>query len=81
MRSARGIPYSWDMIARPCPVCRTPAPWEGNPSRPFCSERCRLRDLGAWSAEAYRIPVNPTDSQEEAWSEGAGHGHPPPPIL
>lgn len=26
--------------------------------RPFCSERCKLIDLGAWSQETYRIPVN-----------------------
>jgi endogenous inhibitor of DNA gyrase (YacG/DUF329 family) len=30
--------------------------WEGNPDRPFCSERCRLIDLGAWASERYRIP-------------------------
>lgn len=31
-------------------------PWEGNPHRPFCSERCRLVDLGAWLDERYAIP-------------------------
>jgi endogenous inhibitor of DNA gyrase (YacG/DUF329 family) len=30
--------------------------WSSSPSRPFCSERCRLIDLGQWSEEAYRIP-------------------------
>jgi endogenous inhibitor of DNA gyrase (YacG/DUF329 family) len=30
--------------------------WEGNPHRPFCSERCRLIDLGAWTEGRYRIP-------------------------
>jgi len=29
-----------------------------NPSRPFCSERCRLIDLGQWASENYRIPDN-----------------------
>jgi endogenous inhibitor of DNA gyrase (YacG/DUF329 family) len=38
-----------------CPQCGTDAPWTGNPSRPFCSERCRLIDLGAWVSEEYRI--------------------------
>ena len=39
-----------------CPVCRTPARWEGNPYRPFCSERCKLQDLGQWASESYRVP-------------------------
>jgi len=38
-----------------CPHCATPTHWEGNPHRPFCSERCRLIDLGAWADEEYRI--------------------------
>jgi len=38
-----------------CPSCKKEAPWEGNPFRPFCSERCRLLDLGKWAAEEYRI--------------------------
>ena len=28
-----------------------------NPWRPFCSERCKLVDLGAWADESYRVPV------------------------
>lgn len=43
-----------------CPACAGEAPWEPNPWRPFCSERCRLTDLGAWAAakspEWYRVP-------------------------
>ncbi|MBI2209939.1 MAG: DNA gyrase inhibitor YacG [Deltaproteobacteria bacterium] len=39
-----------------CPICRAEVSWEGNPHRPFCSERCRLIDLGAWSEGRYRIP-------------------------
>ncbi|MBX3024907.1 DNA gyrase inhibitor YacG [bacterium] len=42
--------------ARPCPACRRPTRWAGNPHRPFCSERCRMADLGAWAAERYRVP-------------------------
>jgi len=30
---------------------------KANPYRPFCSERCKLIDLGAWASEAYRVPV------------------------
>ena len=39
-----------------CPNCRRPTTWDGNPHRPFCSERCRLQDLGNWASERYRIP-------------------------
>ena len=41
-----------------CPQCGAPTPWsESNPYRPFCSERCKLIDLGQWASEGYRIPV------------------------
>ena len=39
----------------PCPVCKKGKAWKENPFRPFCSERCRLIDLGKWAAEEYRI--------------------------
>ncbi|MDH4187550.1 MAG: DNA gyrase inhibitor YacG [Nitrospira sp.] len=42
-----------------CPICSRPAPWERNPWRPFCSERCQITDLGAWALERYRIPGAP----------------------
>jgi len=42
-----------------CPQCGKPARWDPtNRFRPFCSERCRLIDLGAWANENYRIPVS-----------------------
>jgi uncharacterized protein len=42
-----------------CPQCGKPAHWDpSNRFRPFCSERCRLIDLGAWANENYRIPVS-----------------------
>ena len=44
-----------------CPTCREPIVWEGNADRPFCSERCRLIDLGAWASERYRVPGEPVD--------------------
>jgi endogenous inhibitor of DNA gyrase (YacG/DUF329 family) len=52
-----------------CPTCRRPATWEANPHRPFCSERCRLVDLGNWAAERYRIP-----GEEIAPEEGGSDG-------
>lgn len=47
-----------------CPSCRTTVPWNGNPFRPFCSERCRTLDLGAWLTEHYRIPVEEPEAGE-----------------
>jgi endogenous inhibitor of DNA gyrase (YacG/DUF329 family) len=38
-----------------CPRCGELTPWEENPYRPFCSERCKLIDLGKWIEEEYRI--------------------------
>lgn len=41
-----------------CPQCGADAEWSAaNKFRPFCSERCRLIDLGAWASESYRVPV------------------------
>lgn len=47
-----------------CPSCGAPVPWRPeNPWRPFCSERCRTIDLGAWASEAYRVPVSGQDGE------------------
>ena len=32
--------------------------------RPFCSERCRLIDLGAWASESYRVPVEEQNGED-----------------
>jgi len=40
-----------------CPTCGKKQTWNPeNPFRPFCSERCKLIDLGAWAEEKYRVP-------------------------
>ncbi|MSP38692.1 MAG: DNA gyrase inhibitor YacG [Deltaproteobacteria bacterium] len=44
-----------------CPTCRKEVSWEGNPCRPFCSERCRTIDLGAWTEERFKIPGDDDD--------------------
>lgn len=47
-----------------CPRCGTPVEWTAAfPYRPFCSERCKLIDLGGWANEDYRIPVQ--ESKDE----------------
>jgi hypothetical protein len=41
-----------------CPQCGGESIWRAdNKFRPFCSERCKLIDLGAWASESYRVPV------------------------
>lgn len=41
-----------------CPTCGARVPWTPESKfRPFCSERCKTIDLGAWANESYRIPV------------------------
>ena len=52
-----------------CPQCQQPAAWTGNPDRPFCSERCRLIDLGAWIDEGYRIPADSNNANSDVTSE------------
>ena len=40
-----------------CPTCGQRVKWtRSNPDRPFCSERCKLIDLGAWADEQHSIP-------------------------
>ena len=46
-----------------CPICRQDVSWEGNPHRPFCSERCRLIDLGNWANGQYRVPAEEMNSE------------------
>jgi endogenous inhibitor of DNA gyrase (YacG/DUF329 family) len=39
-----------------CPHCGIEHAWDiGNKARPFCSERCKLIDLGKWANEEYRV--------------------------
>ena len=50
-----------------CPTCLARVKWTpANPFRPFCSERCRLIDLGAWAAEEHRIAgAEPVELDED----------------
>ncbi len=52
-----------------CPICKGQAGSEGNPFRPFCSERCRLIDLDNWLSERYRTSTA-ADNREENGSGG-----------
>ena len=46
-----------------CPICHKPVKL-ADPFMPFCSERCRMIDLGAWASESYRIPEPAGKGQE-----------------
>ena len=53
-----------------CPTCGTAVQWDTtNAFRPFCSDRCKLIDLGAWASEGFRVPA-------EAPPEDATFGDP-----
>ena len=53
-----------------CPQCGATVPWAPESTwRPFCSERCRTLDLGAWASEAYRVPVVKSDDDDEKTPE------------
>jgi endogenous inhibitor of DNA gyrase (YacG/DUF329 family) len=55
-----------------CPQCGKPVEWTPeNRFRPFCSERCKLIDLGAWATERYRVPVPPQDEDDEGTADEA----------
>jgi len=46
-----------------CPTCKREIDWSASPFRPFCSERCRLIDLGAWLSEQRAIPGDTTPDE------------------
>jgi uncharacterized protein len=47
-----------------CPICKKPTDSQNDSEFPFCSARCRLLDLGAWSAENY-VVSDPIFDEEE----------------
>ena len=52
-----------------CPQCNQCIEYSfSNAYRPFCSERCRMIDLGQWANEGYKIPIenNPGDFNEDS---------------
>ncbi len=51
-----------------CPICKKEVVLDA-PEVPFCSERCRLIDLGMWANEEYRIPGAPANVEKESGSE------------
>lgn len=57
-----------------CPTCRRELDWATAAYRPFCSERCRLVDLGAWFSGQRAIPGDAVEAPDE--ESGAGGQEP-----
>ena len=47
-----------------CPICKQPTDSEANEEFPFCSPRCRERDLGNWAMEKYKVAAPVMDESE-----------------
>ena len=64
------------MIQVRCPICSKSfavATIGDLPSFPFCSDRCRLIDLGRWADGAYAIPASPARDESEADETSTDH--------
>lgn len=48
-----------------CPICKKITTWKENPWRPFCSERCKLIDLGKWASGEYRVEGEKKEDEEK----------------
>ncbi|HLW81867.1 MAG TPA: DNA gyrase inhibitor YacG [Candidatus Acidoferrales bacterium] len=44
-----------------CPICKRPTESDVDKDFPFCSERCRLTDLGNWATEKYKVTERAAD--------------------
>jgi endogenous inhibitor of DNA gyrase (YacG/DUF329 family) len=61
MRDAASFPST----TVPCPTCGGPSLFApANAARPFCSQRCKDIDLGAWAAESFRVPAQPPQDNQ-----------------
>jgi endogenous inhibitor of DNA gyrase (YacG/DUF329 family) len=53
------------MLVVKCPRCGAPVNFKENEFRPFCSERCKLLDFGAWADEEYNLPAESSEMTEQ----------------
>lgn len=60
-----------------CPTCHREIDWSQSAFRPFCSERCRLIDLGAWLTEKHAIPGEPVQDESGQGPTGPQDAEPP----
>ena len=61
-----------------CPTCQRELEWQSAPFRPFCSERCRLVDLGAWLTEQRAIPGGAAPGETPTTTDATGPEDPEP---
>ncbi len=52
-----------------CPTCGKQTEYTGNEHRPFCSERCKLLDFGAWADEEFALPAQTESLSEEDFDQ------------
>jgi endogenous inhibitor of DNA gyrase (YacG/DUF329 family) len=58
-------PESQERVVR-CPACGGDSVYApSNRWRPFCSERCKQQDLGAWASEEYAVPEQENQSDPD----------------
>jgi endogenous inhibitor of DNA gyrase (YacG/DUF329 family) len=55
-----------------CPTCGVVVVWiPDNRWKPFCSERCKMIDLGQWATEKYRVPAEPVSDEMREPDDGS----------
>lgn len=62
-----------------CPICKKPTAKATHPDFPFCSERCRLLDLGNWASERYVVstPILDEDQLDNTSQSAPDENHEP----
>lgn len=50
-----------------CPKCSKEIEYYSSDYRPFCSERCKLIDLGNWADGKYAVPTEDTPSEDHTY--------------
>ena len=60
-----------------CPQCGKEVVWQSeiSPYRPFCSERCKLIDLGKWAEGGYSIPLQEKSEEDLPAGEDSDTPH------
>jgi endogenous inhibitor of DNA gyrase (YacG/DUF329 family) len=85
--TSRACLGTWDVLdekimtgPRRCPICKRSVPTDAasSPFRPFCSERCKLVDLGSWLSGTYRIsrPISEEELDQGVVRDGSGTDKP-----
>jgi hypothetical protein len=57
-----------------CPICKKPTDSQEHPEFPFCSDRCKLLDLGNWASEKY-VVSEPIFSEDDDEPDDAPNPH------